>query len=77
VYKKNFNAGLVQLGANEKGNSMYVVIVEDQSVKGGLSENQPIDDSGASGGLLSFIELILLFIVTLFSRTFMPALRHR
>jgi hypothetical protein len=31
LYQNNFNAGTVELGANEKGNSMYVVIVDQQN----------------------------------------------
>jgi hypothetical protein len=94
VYKKNFSAGPVQLGGNEKGKSMYVVIVGDQStgtqpppLGGNPINNDPNPDnasltnpddttvtvSGASFGK----EFIIVLLVLLLSRSFIPVLRQR
>ena len=68
LYKKNYTSGLVQLGANEKGNSMYVVLVGDQNETPNPNPQNP-SDSG-SGGLVSVPELILLFFATILIRIF-------
>jgi hypothetical protein len=96
LYKNNFTAGTVELGANERGNSMYIVIVDQQNnntqpppdgnnpgpgeTDGNPTDTQPNTEDTPdteSGGILGIAELIMLLLVLLISRTYIPLMRGR
>ena len=69
LYKKEFLAGSIQLGGNEMGNSMYIVVIGEAG--GSPNSGNPGDQSGspdtqnAGGGGLSVFALVVLSVLSL------------